>query len=220
MDLLPDRRAASFTAWLRAQPGAEVICRDWAGGYAEGARLGAPTAIQVADRFHLPYNPTRAVDRVVRAHRKSLRERPEHADVAQPAPQSASDYDRRAQLTRQRHAEIHALLSNGIGITAICKALSLDGKTVLRDKDGQPGAAEHPVVDASFRVRLETTRVQAGAARLGRRGLGRPRRGHQTAAAARRRRATARPRSADQPGQARRQCATYRSRRRVSPRQT
>ncbi|MFI2652386.1 ISL3 family transposase [Micromonospora fulviviridis] len=132
VDLLPDRRADSFADWLRTHPGAEVICRDRASGYAEGARHGAPEAIQVADRFHLLYNLTQAVDRVVRAHRKCLQDRPAHEAVAQPAPPAGSRDGRRAELTRQRHAEIHALHGKGIGTTAISKALNLDGKTVRR----------------------------------------------------------------------------------------
>jgi transposase len=132
VDLLPDRLADTFADWLRAHPGTEVICRDRAGGYAEGARLGAPEAIQVADRFHLLYNLTDAVDRVVRAHRKCLQDRSEHEAVAQPAPPAVVAEGRRAELTRQRHAEVHALWDKGIGTTTIAKALNLDDKTVRR----------------------------------------------------------------------------------------
>jgi transposase len=58
VDVLDERTAEGPAAWLQAHPGVEVIARDRAEADAEGARVGAPDAVQVADRFHLLQNAT------------------------------------------------------------------------------------------------------------------------------------------------------------------
>ncbi|MEW1914380.1 ISL3 family transposase [Kitasatospora sp. NPDC085895] len=67
VDLLPDREAATVAAWLAERPGIEVVCRDRAPFFAEGASVGAPSAVQVADRFHLWRNLGEAAERCISA---------------------------------------------------------------------------------------------------------------------------------------------------------
>jgi hypothetical protein len=55
-DLLPDRSAASVAAWLGQHPTITVVCRNRSDLYADGIHRGAPTAVQLVDRFHLVQN--------------------------------------------------------------------------------------------------------------------------------------------------------------------
>jgi transposase len=153
IDLLPDREAATFTAWLTAHPGAQVICRDRAGAYADGARTGAPDAIQVADRWHLWHNLGEYVEKTVVAHRGCLKEPSPGAAApgdapagpgtgrAEPAatpaePDGLRDVCGRERAlvtrTRERHTAVWELLAAGHSQAAISRILSLDRKTVWR----------------------------------------------------------------------------------------
>ncbi len=87
IDLLPDRTAATVAAWLVQHPEIEVISRDRAGAYAEGARLGAPQATQVADRFHLDQSVTEALERYLLRQHRQLRQAAQLPSAApEPAP--------------------------------------------------------------------------------------------------------------------------------------
>src|SRR5262249_34525463 len=73
IDVLPDAKAETFATWLQQHPGISLISRDRAGNFAEGARSGAPQAIQVADRWHLFGNLGDALQRLLEQHPAALR---------------------------------------------------------------------------------------------------------------------------------------------------
>ncbi|MBV7697387.1 ISL3 family transposase [Streptomyces sp. TRM70350] len=141
VDVLPDRTADTLAAWLRAHPGAEIVCRDRASAYAEAVRTACPDAIQVADRFHLWKNLCEAVEKCVVAHRSCLAEPTEDAspdDSATQEPESvhqevpAPMEGLRAIQRRERHAAVRALYDKGVQIQVISEVLGLDRKTVRR----------------------------------------------------------------------------------------
>jgi transposase len=136
IDLLPDREAETFAAWLQTHPGTRVICRDRAGGYAEGGRAGAPEAVQVADRWHLWHNLAQAVEKTAAAHRACLREpAAEQAPPPEPTPASAPPEPVEPRLvsrTRARYAAVQSLLGKGYSISAITRELHLERNTVRR----------------------------------------------------------------------------------------
>ncbi|WP_327666679.1 MULTISPECIES: transposase [Streptomyces] len=143
IEVLPGREAAPLPAWLIAHPGVEVICRDRAGAYAEGASLGAPDALQVADRFHLLQNLGQAVEKCVAAHRDCLCPASPQPGQAVTVAQSDGVCDaestalalpsgERAERMRAHHALVHGLLSEGMGLRAIARHLGWGRHTVQR----------------------------------------------------------------------------------------
>ena len=143
IDLLPDREAATLEQWLKARPGAAVICRDRAGAYAEGSRAGAPGAVQVADRWHLLHNLGEKAREAAAAHRAGcLGARERNGEQQEPEQQQEQrepgqerEPARQAGLpgrTRQRHAQVHQLLAAGHSKAAAARALGLSAPTVAK----------------------------------------------------------------------------------------
>jgi transposase len=152
VDLLEDRTSASLVRWLREHPGVEVIARDRAGAHADGARQGAPEAIQVADRFHVLVNAGEAFERVLARQHARLREAARAVDqldadpheekgnavrAAKHGDSKASAQKERERQARQdrwqaRYAAVCELADQGWGIQTIARHLHLGRKTVRR----------------------------------------------------------------------------------------
>jgi transposase len=148
IDLLPDREAETLADWLKQHPTVEVIARDRSKTYAEGARSGAPKAIQVADRWHLIKNLVDAVGTIVAQHPQQLTRiippetdmkvseaQENHESLALRGPPHAK-LDRQNQAKRQARLEkynrIRQLREKGLTIKNIAKRVGLSHRTVQR----------------------------------------------------------------------------------------
>jgi transposase len=140
VDLLPDRETETLAAWLLDHPGVEVICRDRAGAYAEAARLGAPDAVQVADRWHLWRNLGQAVEKTVNSHRAQIgtltSEDVANATVAEMerAPPLIRPEPEKKIVVRMREqrSAVHELWAQGLSKAAIGRQLGLHPATVRK----------------------------------------------------------------------------------------
>ncbi|MBI0377069.1 ISL3 family transposase, partial [Streptomyces albiflaviniger] len=146
VEVLAGREAEPLAAWLARHPEVEIICRDRAGAYAEGARTGAPQAVQVADGWHLWRNLAEAVEKTVGSHHPCIRSafatstvtEPHPADRAEPfaPPDGTRDcFGRPRRLvarTKERYAAVQERLAKGISLGAIGRELRLDHSTVRR----------------------------------------------------------------------------------------
>ena len=160
IELLPDREAETVATWLREHPGVEIIARDRAGAYAEGATKGAPQAIQVADRFHLLRNLQETLTRVLEQHVEDLASlespqasvpvadpqlpsdatpptapapaHPVSVPPAAPSPRTAEQAQKRRQRRLVLYEQVGQLHEQGWTLSAIAQQVGLDRNTVRK----------------------------------------------------------------------------------------
>jgi transposase len=144
VDLLPDRQAGTLAAWLRRHPGVEVVARDRAGAYADGARAGAPQARQVADRWHILRNLGDALRSVVERQHGAIRRiarqvademaaRPHGRTIEGLRPTAPERRQQAAFARRQaRYEQAERLLADGLSLPDAAACLGVDPRTLRR----------------------------------------------------------------------------------------
>lgn len=121
IDVLPDRKSATFEEWLRDHPGVEIVVRDGSTTYAEAVRRALPEAIQTSDRWHLWHGLAGAVEKAVAAHSQCWA-------AAGPKRQALT----RENTTLERWRAVHDLLEHGVGLLDCSRRLGLALNTVKR----------------------------------------------------------------------------------------
>ncbi len=146
IDVVPERNAETVQGWLQDHPGVEVIARDRSSEYRRGASAGAPTALQVADRWHLLHNLSQMLKRLFTSwpDRPTLTTcqtgcrstRPATAcktvAFARPHVERRVSEQRRARQLAVYQQVRHLYTEDKLGLLTIARQLGLDRKTVRR----------------------------------------------------------------------------------------
>src|SRR5437764_10487357 len=74
IDVLADRESATVETWLKAHPEVSIVSRDRGKEFAKAARLGAPQARQVVDRFHVVRNLSEVLREILGHCRAEIRQ--------------------------------------------------------------------------------------------------------------------------------------------------
>lgn len=142
--LLPDREPATPEAWLRHQPAVHTVARD-RGGYGEAVARALPEATQVADRWHLMENASRAFLDAVRKSMRQIR-RTIGATVVNPALLTVAEkLQYESYLRREEtNAAVLALWQDGVPIKQIVRRTGHHRMTVRRIVRGERGDIFRP----------------------------------------------------------------------------
>jgi transposase len=144
IELLPDREEATVRQWLEAHPEVQIISRDRAPQYAEAARVGAPQAVQVVDRWHVLKNLGEAVQRVLTRQRQPIDEAtwrmrdPQFKQPGAVAPlpslssTEASESARHRENRYARYCAVKQLQAQGVCQQGIARTLVMSHNTVRR----------------------------------------------------------------------------------------
>jgi len=149
IDVLPDRESATVEAWLKEHPEVDIVSRDRGKEFAKAARLGAPQAQQVVDRFHVVKNLSEVLREILGHCRAEIRQG--EAPVAQlektaeertrPSPSAATWQQRtpvqvkKAHQARQasrddRYQQMIALRAQGLTQTEVAKRMGMSERAV------------------------------------------------------------------------------------------
>ncbi len=145
---MPDRSTETSAAWMRKHPEIKVVSRDRGEEYAAAARLGAPQARQVSDRFHLVKNLSEIVETVLARCLTEIRRasRPDHPpdeshatelpllsmEQWRPRPEHSAEQASLAYQTEryERYQQVLALRAQRLTSKEIARQLGMKERTV------------------------------------------------------------------------------------------